>query len=283
MVQYNLSVGAIFKNESHSILEWIQHYLHHGVDHFYLINDASTDTSVELLQSYIDSGKVTLFHAQERYYLGRQRNLYNKYILPHVQETKWLLMVDLDEYVWSKKAVNLYTVISSFETYGQVQILENLFGSNDHIIQPRSLVESFTKRRAYTSKENSRLKYFIHTSYGFSSLNIHHADFTERKHTYDHSKFIIATSEYFCMNHYNCQSRSFWDTVKCTRGDADHYLVRKPEDFSRYDINEIEDLDLYNQNKELYIQEIKSDDTIGNELGPDQTVCKDTKSEAESA
>jgi hypothetical protein len=50
------------------------------------------------------------------------------------------------------------------------------------------------------------------------------------------------------MNHYNCQSRNFWNEVKCNRGDADNYLIRKPEDFNRLDVNDVEDLGLFNQN-----------------------------------
>ncbi len=52
-----LSVGCLFKNESHSIREWIQHYLSRGVDHLYLIDD----DSVAKIQGYIDSKKVALF------------------------------------------------------------------------------------------------------------------------------------------------------------------------------------------------------------------------------
>ena len=60
--KYTLSVGAIFKNEEHCIVEWIEHYLHHGVDHFYLIDDSSADSSVEKCKPYIEKGIVTLFN-----------------------------------------------------------------------------------------------------------------------------------------------------------------------------------------------------------------------------
>ena len=50
---YKLSVGALFKNESHSIKEWIKHYLYHGVEHFYLIDDGSTDNYLEEIQEFI--------------------------------------------------------------------------------------------------------------------------------------------------------------------------------------------------------------------------------------
>jgi hypothetical protein len=249
---YTLSVGALFKNESHSIKEWIMHYLHHGVDHFFLINDNSTDDFLPILQPYIDDGKITLFHVIEPYYLGRQRNLYNRYILPHIKETKWLLMVDIDEYVWSKKNVNIsHVLLTEFEGLGQIQLRESLFGSNGHITQPRTIVNSFTKR--CREHRTGKYKYFLHSAYEFSSLNIHHADFANAEYIQDFSKFIVVFPEYFIMNHYNCQSREFWDTVKCTRGDSDHYVTRLPEHFALYDINEIDDFELVEQNKSIDI------------------------------
>jgi hypothetical protein len=252
--KYYLSVGAMFKNESHSIKEWIMHYLHHGAEHFYLINDNSSDNFMEIIQEYIDNGIVTLFNDNEPYYLGRQRNLYNKHILPRIKETKWLLMVDMDEYVWSKMDVNLSNVLKICENLAQIQIRQTLFGSNGHITQPKFLVKSFTKKENENPSEG-KVKYFINNSYEFSSLNIHHANFVDETLTTDYSKFMIIDRNYFKMNHYCCQSIDFWNEVKCTRGDGDNYLTRTPECFHNYDVNEIEDLELYNQNLALYNNE----------------------------
>jgi len=248
---YYLSVGAMFKNESHSIKEWIQHYLHHGVDHFYLINDNSNDNFMDSIQEYIDGDKITLFNTKEDYYFGRQRNIYNKYILPVLKETKWLLMVDLDEYVWSTMDINLCNILKSCEHLGQIQIRQAIFGSNGLIKQPKYVVESFTKRRLDNSMD-AKYKYFINSDYEFSSLNIHHADFVNAEFVTDVTKFMIINLEYFVCNHYCCQSKEFWNNVKCTRGDSDNYLVRKEDDFNFYDINEVEDFELYNQNRILY-------------------------------
>ena len=249
--KYYFSVGAVFKNESHSIKEWVRHYLHHGAEHFYLINDNSSDNFMEIIQEYIDKGIVTLFNDAEPYYLGRQRNLYNKHILQVIKETKWLLMVDMDEYVWSKMDLNLCNVLKNSENLAQIQIRQTLFGSNGHLTQPKFLVKSFTKRIADYSHDG-KLKYFINTSYDYSSLNIHHATFSDEKLTTDYTRFIIVNPEYFIMNHYCCQSVEFWNNTKCTRGDCDNYLTRNHEGFHDYDINEVEDLELYNQNSILY-------------------------------
>ena len=41
--------------------------------------------------------------------------------------------------------------------------------------------------------------------------------------------------------------------MKCTRGDGDHWRKRTPEDFDLIDLNEIEDNELYEQNKPLFV------------------------------
>jgi len=36
---YYFSIGTIFKNESHIMKEWLEHYFFHGIEHIYMIND----------------------------------------------------------------------------------------------------------------------------------------------------------------------------------------------------------------------------------------------------
>jgi len=246
---YFLSVGAMFRNESDSIIEWIKHYLHHGVDHFYLINDNSNDDTVSKIQEYIDKGLVTLYHAKEEYYLGRQRNIYNRFILSHVQQkdTQWLLIVDLDEYVWSPLSIHLpYVLRTGCAHLAQIQMRQYIYGSNGHVTQPESIVTHFTKRG---HEFPECYKYFINSNFEYSSLNVHHADFVNEAYKDDASIFIIIDSSYFIFNHYSCQSLDFWKKVKCTRGDGDHYAQRSMEHFIHLDRNEVEDLRLYEQNK----------------------------------
>jgi len=238
----------MFKNESHCMKEWIMHYLHHGVEHFYLINDNSTEPFMDILQEYIDQGIVTLFNVDEPYYLGRQRNLYNRHILPLLHETQWLLMIDFDEFIWSPIDIDLRNVLKNLENHGQIQFHESIFGSNGHIRQPKSLVSGFTKRMEHLG---GKMKYFVNSNYEFSSLNVHHADFVDKAFMNDISKFIKFGRDCFVMNHYNCQSREFWDQVKCTRGDIDNFLTRTPDDFFALDLNEVEDLELLEQNRSI--------------------------------
>ena len=41
--KYYFSIAAMFKNESWTLKEWIEHYKLHGADHIYLVDDFSDD------------------------------------------------------------------------------------------------------------------------------------------------------------------------------------------------------------------------------------------------
>jgi glycosyltransferase involved in cell wall biosynthesis len=225
------SVGAMFKNESHCIIEWIEHYINQGADHFYLVNDNSTDKSVEYIQKYIN--RITLYNSNEPHILGHQRNTYNKFILPHIKETKWLLMCDLDEFVYSPLYKSIPNFLEQVSYLAQIQITPTLFGSNNHITQPNSLVQGFTKRSETVPTNCGTYKYFVNSDYEYISLNVHHA--TPKNIEYHKGEYFkIINTPYIKLNHYICQSKEFWIKIKCTRGDADGYLERDMKMFDDY-------------------------------------------------
>jgi hypothetical protein len=247
--KYKLAIGAMFKNEGLAMVEWLEHHLYHGVEHFYLIDDNnSTDDSLERVQPYIDRGLVTLHSVNEPYFLGRQSAIYTCYILPHLEETEWLLMIDLDEFVWSPQAVDLRDILDQCGAFSQIQMYQLNFGSNDRETQPRSIVAGFTNR--CKEDKSGAYKYFVNSKYKFKKLGVHHAEYVNPE---DKQSFVILQKNWFSLNHYVLQSREFWETVKCgpTRNDSDGYRVRKKEDFNHIEWNEREDTELLEQNREL--------------------------------
>lgn len=52
-----LCVLAIFKNEEMNLDLWVRHYLWMGVGHFYLIDNGSTDNSMNVLKPYMETSK----------------------------------------------------------------------------------------------------------------------------------------------------------------------------------------------------------------------------------
>lgn len=242
------SVGCIFKNEENAIVEWIEHYLYHGAEHFYLINDDSTDNSVKLIQEYIDKGLVSLFEGNNwGKYLGRQKDMYNHFILPRIKETKWLLICDMDEFLYSPLNIDLKEILRFCKNLSQIQINHTFFSSSGHIEQPKCIVKYFTYK--HSDKTNGiSYKYIVNSDYNFTSLNVHYATYMNELDRND--KFLILNN-YFTMNHYRLQSLEFWRKVKCTRGDLDNYLDRTEKEFYEYDKNDEEDLTLWKQNENM--------------------------------
>jgi len=243
---YKLAVGALFKNEGHVMKEWIEHYLFHGVEHFYLIDDGSTDFGVAILKPYIDRGLVTLFTSDCDYYLGRQRDLYNRFVLPRLKETEWLLMCDLDEFVWSPAYVDLRVPLGAAAHIGQIQMEHTLFGSAGLAENPPSVVGAYVMRaRESPTRSPGLRKYFVNSRFSITSLNVHHASF---EHLSDEKNHFILDETCFQLNHYCCQSREFWWLVKCHRGDVNNWRVRTMADFDEVDQNDVEDSGLKMQN-----------------------------------
>lgn len=243
---YNFVIAAMFKNEDGALKEWIEHNKYHGADHIYLIDDDSTDNSVQVIQPYIEEGYVTLFKANNwARYLGRQKDIYNHFILPLVNQkiSKWFFICDLDEFLWSPESIDIKILLNNCNYLSQIQINHTQFGSSGYIEQPLCIVKYFT----YKEKIESILyKYFINSDFKFSSLNIHYASYVNKS---DSDGTFIIVSNYFKLNHYRVQSFNFWKNVKCTRGDADHYLIRDESHFHLDNKNETEDLKLWEQNK----------------------------------
>jgi hypothetical protein len=258
---YTLSVGAMFKNEAHILDEWIQHYLFHGFEHFYLINDNSTDDFMPIIEKYKEH--VTLFNNTfECDSTGRQVVIYSTYFKPILHETEWIAIVDLDEFVYSPYYIDVKHVVKKYDNYSQIIIDWNFFGSNGHIKQPEKVVESFTKRsipyKNYKNKhswKSSTKTKAIFKSNKMLSFSIH-------KHLVEgheiHLKNNETKSAELIINHYAIQSFDWFMKVKGTRGDADNFIgifervkqfSRNEEMFRDLDINEVEDLRLAKQNK----------------------------------
>ena len=249
--KYTISIGCMFKNEAWAMVEWVEHHLRHGVDHFFMINDSSTDNSVELLQTYIDKGIVTLFNTDWKYYWGRQRDLYNHYLLPILKQTQWLIILDLDEFFWSKTYTNLKDAFACCSHLGQIQFQWRMFGSNNHDKQPTSIIEGFTRRQDCELAYNDvwSLKYAVNSNFEFDRFDIHHASFANKDQEQNHWQII--GEPVFALHHYCCQSREFWNKIKCTRGDSDDFRKRVDTDFDLVNFNEIEDTSLLERNKTI--------------------------------
>jgi len=153
--KYVLSIGAIFKDEAPYLKEWIEYHLLIGVDHFYLYNTESSDHFQKVLKKYIDQNIVTLTHWPEAYKYDNEDNDYLWALstqLPAYEnavnfkargETKWLALLDIDEYLVSPKE-GIKELLIKYDDYPGLVIGTDYFDAakTDHIPKRKLLIES---------------------------------------------------------------------------------------------------------------------------------------------
>lgn len=238
----SLGVIAIFKNESHILDEWINHYLKEGVCQFILINNGSTDNFMKVINPYMkyiylynDNGRPE--NSKENF----QIRLYNKYFnetckIPSFKKCKWYIVCDLDEFIYSKNPK--YKTIPEYlhtlpNNIGQIKIPWKMFGSNGYVEQPKSVISSFTKRESYKNRNvkiccksiiKSEAIYKLHAHShiikpNFISITSENKIDNVKDFIYNSNEESLFWSQLAC-NHYQLQSKKWYLNVKCTRGDA---------------------------------------------------------------
>lgn len=261
-----LVICAIFKNETWGMREWIEHHKHHGVDHIYLVNDDSDDDYMSILQPYINMGYVTLFQNEiKERYTGRQIDINNKYFIPLSSQARWIANIDLDEYLYSPKDLDIKNILKNYEDYGVVQVNWTWMSSNGHIKQPAGIVKSFTKRcnynvnvsfdvagRGMTNVWLGGHKCIANTKFDITSYFIHRI--TSSGNLQNASVESNPEDPDLLINHYQLQSREYWEKVKMKRGDVNFWFNgsdRLFTEFDAMDVGDIDDFRLRDQNETL--------------------------------
>lgn len=248
-IMHKLVVCAVFKNESHILSEWIQHYLIRGIDHIYLINDNSTDNFLPIIEAF--AGKVTLFHNDiVTGNLGRQDQLYEKYFRPILSQTEWMAILDLDEFLYSPTGHDIYSIVSHHSDASQIKVDWLMFGSSGHIYQPISVVAGFTERAAFTGTGDFYSFKCIFKAKDLLSFGLHISNVSGPT---IHLAYSDGVPSPLVINHYIIQSRDFFMKVKAVRGDCDNYydhmkLKRDQAYFDHHNNNQITDTRLFKQN-----------------------------------
>ena len=267
-MKYYLSIGCIFKNEAHILYEFVEHHLYHGIEHLYMINDFSDDEFLEILTPYIERGVVTLFNndviSRE---VGRQDIIYNKYFNTEeiLSESFWFGVIDLDEFLYSPREIDIKKIIKKYEDYNLLSIEWIPFGSNKHIHQPFSVVSAFTRHCNLSSDMTYLLNGKKDIIFGCKCI-MKSSEIESFKTHYSIMKIkdkAISLGYYknlheLYINHYQLQSKEFFLTIKQKRGDVDNYYdsigsQRNLERFLAQDLisNEVVYEELKNQNKEI--------------------------------
>lgn len=255
----SLAILAIFKNESTVLAEWLCHYYAEGVSRFYLINNSSSDDWRSIIADLPFSESVFIVDDPRPHC---QYSAYNNFFLSGVCASEWLLVCDLDEFVYARQP---FLSITDFlatldDNIAVVKLPWKNFGSSALISQPASLREGFIRRApapfplvGHTDK--TWCKYIVRLSRCLS-LGIHAPcvdggiailpDLSPA--TVDDWSAVDENSlksMYLHLNHYRVQSYSHFQQVQSSRGDAFFPASVRPLSYFRdNDTNELHDDEL---------------------------------------
>ena len=129
-----LSVACISKDEAPYIKEWIEYHKIVGVERFYFYDNESSDNTKEVLKPYIDSGEVIYKYVEGKL---MQVPSYQDAILMARGQTRWLALIDLDEFIVPIEKNSVPEFLKDFEQYPGIGINSLIFDYNGHRVPPK--------------------------------------------------------------------------------------------------------------------------------------------------
>ena len=133
--EYNISACCISQNEGRFLEEWIDYHRLIGVEHFYIYDNLSDENYQVILEPYIKEGIVEYIYWDRTYSTDKgwwhvQQDAYIDALGRAKKQSKWLAIIDTDEFIVPIKDYNLKTFLDDFEDFGGVCINWVLYGSS---------------------------------------------------------------------------------------------------------------------------------------------------------
>lgn len=258
----NLAIVAIAKNEGNYIEEWLAYYKSIGVNRVYLYENNSTDNMKEKAQPFIDSGFVVYHNLPGE---AKQLPAYNHAIQMYGQKTRFMAMVDCDEFLMPvKDRFDLYKVVSNiFQRNphgGGVGVNWCVYGSGGKTEkEPGLLMERFHMRARKEAWNNKLIKTIVNPRLVKKFVSPHFAVYKLGAWCIDTKGRRVGTwyindvdfSVLRC-NHYFCKSVEEFKN-KQARGLADRVGIKYDMNkFYKYDVN-----DLIDDSMDIYVDRVK--------------------------
>lgn len=244
--RYYLAICAIAKNEGPYFKEWIEWHKKQGVEKFYIYDNESTDCTKEVLAPYVKSGLV-----EYNYFPGYkvQLSAYDNCFDRHRLDTRWIALIDLDEFIVPIKDGNIPDFLKRFEKFPAVEINWLVYGSNgEKKKKPGTMMERFKRHSHYEHILNRHVKSIVNPRRIFNMIGCHEAarisghaadshgnpikkNFREREPQHD----VIR------INHYAVRSYEEFMEKQAKGRASGRTRMLTQNYFLKFDLNDIED------------------------------------------
>jgi hypothetical protein len=253
--EFDMAIGLLVADEARSIQEWLAYYIAIGVEHFWVfVNDADQTNMLSAMYPFVVKGFVETIHIPQRVCSHeRQTAVFQQMIERARTRTKWLGILDADEFVYMRHADNLPQFMQAYEMpeVAALAVSWRNFGSNGHkTIQPSTL-QAYTRRTPDDAEVNRHVKLILrperitrmaysHAAVcapGYKTVDEHHNPLAPE------SCFGTGTADLVRINHYQTRSYEDWLRRKA-RGQVDRPEPYSEDFFIGQDRNEVQDTEI---------------------------------------
>jgi len=254
-LKYTLCACAIFQDEAPYLKEWIDHHLERGVEHIWMYNNNSKDDYKKVLNPYILNGRVELIEWPSiqlendwaNFSFTTQTGAYNDALKRAKKKTKWLAIIDTDEFLFAVQINNIATVLE--RAYGNcsgVCVNWQCYGTSGVEDAAGRLKNKLIWKLPWNDNHNKFSKSVVQVKHVTTCPNPHHCLFKPDHWAVDtnYNKVDACCSEVnidiLRINHYWTRDEKFLRNVKVPRhqrwgGDAEQILQRAAEMNVEYD------------------------------------------------
>ena len=243
---YYLSVCVIAKDEGPYFGEWLDWHISQGVEKFYVYDNGSTDETKEVLQPYIKKGIVEYI-----YFPGYRKQLaaYDDCLKRHRFDTRWLAMIDMDEFIVPLKDENIPSFLKRKEVYPVVEINWLVYGSGGAKEKvPGKVMDRFKRHSAPDHPLNRHVKSIFNPRRVYGMIGCHEVARINGKAVDSNGDRIkiswrdrMPRQDVIKINHYAVKSyEEFMEKQARGRASGREREV-KEEYFRRYDLNDFEE------------------------------------------
>jgi len=247
--KYEISVCVCVKNEAPYIEEFVQHYVNQGIDHFYIVNNGSTDNIEDVIGTLPYKDKITLITDNRDFKVlvnddsakGHKQMLDENIYPLIIGETKWAIIVDIDEFMHGRNGHTIKSYLSNVsEDVGCIYVIWNIFNpckNDDGTISETFSTKKNSKRIHHDFMRN--LEWLITNANDFGKSIIRTSTITNFKlwlhkiptHGKTINNYEIVDNEPYRDNWNNIDySEENFSKVNIT---LNHYAIRNRKDFEK--------------------------------------------------
>lgn len=261
-MKYNVIICAILKNETPYLIEWVEHHMKIGIEHFVLYDNNSIIPVKQTLRKYVQKGIVEVVDC--RITNTPQLKAYVHCLYTMCGHSKWIAYIDLDEFIILKKHHDLHAFLANYNEYAGVCMNWVIYTANNHITKPQgSIMENYTEPLPDNFPPHKHIKSIIRPDYVNTIDSAHFPRYDEGYYAVNENFLYIPrafgpfTNELIQLNHYFTKSFEEW-LEKIKKGLADSIRTRSVDEFWEYNPSmksrkeEIEQV--YKKKIELYNQ-----------------------------